>query len=416
MSHKFRILIVMVMALSLLPVSAVSAQETTLPPYCTSGFQASGAFYFICIPPVGWNGDLVVFAHGYVSPTIPPGGYPFDQLALPDGGPSLIEIVNGLGYAFAASGYSKNGLAVQQGLQDTVDLVQIFKDMPGLEDPNFIYLAGASEGGLITTLGIERFAGLFDGGLATCGPLGDFRRQVNYWGDFRVVFDYFFPGILPPSPVAIPDELMANWETVYAPRVAAAIAGNPGRTAQLLSVTHAPIDVGDPASIQETVLGLLWYSVFATNDGIATLGGQPFDNSRKWYSGSANDRRLNRMVQRFSADPAALANIIDYQTSGNLSVPLVSLHTIGDPIIPYWHIPLYRLKVLVAGSGLHYTNIPVLRYGHCAFNQVEVLVAFALLTYQATGEPLTAALEQLPETGSRAEFLKMVEQYQVWEQ
>ena len=36
-----------------------------------------------------------------------------------------------------------------------------------------------------------------------------------------------------------------------------------------------------------------WYNVFATNDGIEKLGGQPFDNGWRWYTGSSDDLRLN---------------------------------------------------------------------------------------------------------------------------
>ena len=33
--------------------------------------------------------------------------------------------------------------------------------------------------------------------LALCGPVGDFAGQIDYLGDFRVLFDYFFPGVIP---------------------------------------------------------------------------------------------------------------------------------------------------------------------------------------------------------------------------
>lgn len=49
--------------------------------------QASGAIYRICMPIFPpWNGDLVVYAHGYVSPTEAV-GIPEDQMRLPDGTP-----------------------------------------------------------------------------------------------------------------------------------------------------------------------------------------------------------------------------------------------------------------------------------------------------------------------------------------
>ena len=61
------------------------------------GVQESGAVYRICMPIFPpWNSDLVVFAHGYVSPTEPV-GIPEDQMTLP-GGITLASIANSLGY------------------------------------------------------------------------------------------------------------------------------------------------------------------------------------------------------------------------------------------------------------------------------------------------------------------------------
>ena len=84
--------------------------------------QASGAITRVCMPAPGrWNGDLVVFAHGYVSPEEPI-GIPEDQLTLPDG-TSLPGILNALGFGFATTSYRKNGLAILPGIEDVKDAV-----------------------------------------------------------------------------------------------------------------------------------------------------------------------------------------------------------------------------------------------------------------------------------------------------
>ena len=182
---------------------------------------------------------------------------------------------------------------------------------------------------------------------------------------------------------------MAGWQTVYAPDIANQLSQNPMNTLHLLNVTQAPIDPLDPTSILTTVLGILWYNVFATNDAIAKLRGQPFDNSSYIYTGSANDTWLNQTVQRFEADRLALNLIAShYQTSGALQVPLVTLHTTGDPIVPYWHESLYSAKVLASGSGPLHTNIPITRYGHCNFTVAEVLAAFQILAQQVTSQSM----------------------------
>ena len=56
-------------------------------------------------------------------------------------------------------------------------------------------------------------------------------------------------------------------------------------------------------------------------------------------------------MQRFSADQAALDEIAaHYQTTGHLSVPLVTLHTTGDPLVLYWHATFYRGKTIAADN------------------------------------------------------------------
>jgi pimeloyl-ACP methyl ester carboxylesterase len=327
-----------------------------------------------------WNGSVVVFAHGYVAPG-PSIGVPTDQLSI--GGVSLPATFNQLGYGFAASSYSKNGLAIVEGVKDTMDLVQnIIK--PQLK-PSRVYLIGASEGGLVTALSAEQLPHVYNAAGAACGPIGSFQRQIDYFGDFRVVFDYFFPGVIPGSPVNIPQKVQTNWLTVYVQQIEAALAANPGAAAQLINVTGASV-TSDPTTVGETVIGLLWYNVFATNDAGTTLGGQPFDNHNRIYLGSSNDLLLNMKVARFTASPKALAAVAaHYETSGKLNMPMVTLHTTGDPIIPYWQEPLYTLKTLAAGAFFERTPLPVAAYGHCAFTAGDVLTAFDIMVLRATG-------------------------------
>lgn len=408
-SARHRALAVLTVAAILLTLLGTSlpaparAQST-----CTDGMQASGAVYRICTPPPGmWNGDLVVFAHGYMAPGEPI-GIPEDQLDLGDD--YLPDIITGLGYGFAMSSYSVNGLAILPGLADTVDVVQVFSQQVGV--PNRVYLTGASEGGLITTLGVEQRTDVFDGGLSTCGPVGDFRQQIDYWGDVRVVFDYFFPGVIPGSAVQIPPEVMDGWEATYRPAAEAALKASPEKTLQLLRVGRVRFNPADLESGVSAILQVLWYNVFATNDGVAKLGGQPFDNRYRIYMGSLNDAALNAGVARFPADPAALAEIERaYQTTGRLAVPQVMLHTVGDPVVPYWHEQLYRLKVAAAGAGRLHTVIPSPALSHCGFAKEEVLAAFGLLVAQVTGGPLAGVEAVLTDAGELARYQELLASY-----
>lgn len=379
------------------------------------GEHSNGAKYCITMPPPPpygvWNGDLVIFAHGYVAVNEPV-DIPWSQMIFSDGSGGEITmplLVNSMGFAFATTSYSENGLAVQQGIADILDLIDVFEAQVGV--PNHIYLVGASEGGLVTTLAIERHPEAFTGGLATCGPIGDFRDQVDYWGDFRVVFDYFMdmPGlnVLPGNAISIPSVLMNKWDSVYVSRIGDVLTGNPANTQQLLSVTSAPIDPFNSNTIGETTLGILWYNVFATDDAIKKLGGKPYDNRDRDYSGSLNDDSLNAGVKRYKAQQSALDEIANYyETSGILLRPLVTMHTTGDPIVPFWHQTYYGEKVIANNPYSPYLPIEITRYGHCSFTLPEIVTGFGNLVFMSTGQ-LSPTPPFMLEAGAQAEAFQL---------
>jgi pimeloyl-ACP methyl ester carboxylesterase len=349
------------------------------------GTQESGAAYRIYFPE-NWNGDLVVFAHSYVFPTAPgtPPEIQDSELSI-DGKspPDLPDLFTGKGYAFAVTSYSKTGLAVVQGVADVVDLAGIFKATWG--NPKNVYLVGLSQGGLVCTLALEQHPEVFSGGLSLCGPIGNFRGQINYWGDFRAVFDYFFPGLIPGSAVGIPTKVNQDWLSYYEQQVIGAIKNNLEATGQLLLVAHAPADPNNPVTVGQTVIGLLRYNVLATDDAKRTLNGQPFDNLDRLY-GSDNDSALNLGVQRFEAQPTALSEVqADYETSGLLTRPLVSMHTKYDPFVPYWHEALYQNKTTQHGLAGNYIGITFERYGHVNFTAQEVSDNFDFLVDRVKG-------------------------------
>lgn len=364
--------------LLLLGVIVPARLQAADPTGCTEGTQTSGALYQICMPP-SWNGDLLLYAHGYVSP--------LDPLAIPAESGEIASAANLLGYAFATTSYSVNGLAVQQGLADILDMVDVFSDTQSAADQ--VYLLGFSEGSLITTLAVEQHPDIFTGGLAGCGPLGDFQKQINYFGDFRLIFDYFFPDLMPGSPIDIPPDLMANWPDHYQTTIEPVITdpANEKLLDKLFQVTDAPYDPAAPATRYDTVYDALRYNVMSTNDGIAKLGGQPFDNIGRVYTGSDDDIALNTSVPRYAADPVATAAITDYQTSGDLALPLVTIHTTLDPIVPVWHTPLYRVKVMHSDNLAQHDHMTIDRYGHCNFEQLELLNALALLLDRVSNPP-----------------------------
>ncbi len=363
--------------------ASTQAQDGTTPwpepPLCNKGTLGQ-QITLICVPPGdSWNHTLIVYAHGFVPPQVPlalPAGE-LSRITLP-GGVSFVTLLLSQGFAFATTSYSKNGYAVQQAEADINSLVAAFK----LANPdlNKVLVVGASEGGLITTELIERDWQSYSGGLALCGPVGGAPYQVKYLGDFRVVFDYFFPGIFGFGVKDVPDNAFLNWDTDVI-KIGTALTTNPENTRQLFKVTHAALDSADPVgSAISTTVQALFYSIWETPDTIATAGGNPFGNRFTLYFGSNNDRLLNLGVERVSADPAAAAYMRQYyQTTGYLQRPLITLHTLQDPQVPFVHELLYFILTLSKGKLANLTIFPVNRYGHCNFTPEEALGAFSLL-------------------------------------
>ena len=358
-------------------IGGVSWAASTCSP---DGVQASGSIYRICMPdPADYNGRVVLWAHGFQDANTPV-EIPEDQLQLGD--VSLPEVVNSLGYGFATNSYSKTGLAVRQGMADLIDLVDIYAQHQGT--PEKVYVTGASEGGLISALLVERYPEIFDGGVAACGPVGNFRFQIGYLGDARALFEYFFPGLIPGDPFHPSPELADGWTEFYEQNVKPVVfaPANRHRLDQLVRVAGLPFNQGNYLETVEVSLrDVLRYAVVNSNDAGATLGGFPFDNTARWYMGSDDDVRLNRRVARASADPAAVREMqAHYNTTGVLRKPLITLHTLRDQQVPYLHEVLYDLKTIKSGAFLtRHLNIPVDRFEHCNFTAGEAVVAFLLM-------------------------------------
>ena len=379
---------------------------------CTpDGLQASGSIYRICMPGPGeYNGDLVIWAHGFQDAGTPV-QIPEDQLVV--GSISIPEVVNTLGFGFATNSYSKTGLAVRQGMADILDLIDIYTAQHGA--PNRVYLTGASEGGLITTLLIEQHPDKFTGGLAACGPIGDFPYQINYFGDARLIFEVFFPGLIPGNPFNPDQSLVANWETYYQQTVKPAVfdPANRKKLQQWVKVAKLPFDAGDFLNtVEVSVADVLRYAVVNAKDAATTIGGFPYDNRDRIYTGSDNDFLLNLLVPRLRADGAALTEMrTRYNTRGQLSVPLVTLHTTRDQQVPQPHQVFYTLKTLFTGDLLSFhVPLTVDRFEHCNFEAAEVLVSFGLLL-QGTGYPLLASeLATVVPQDSQARFKALAQE------
>jgi hypothetical protein len=238
--------------------------------------------------------------------------------------------------------------------------------------------------------------------------MGGAAHQTKYLGNFRVVFDYFFPTVFRDEFKAfeVPALAFQNWgnlSTGYVQDIATALALNPSAANQLFNVTRVALNPQDlSGSALQAALGVLFYSIWETPDLLATAGGIPYDNRLTLYFGSNNDFALNRRVERVASDADARSYLREfYQPSGKLHRPLVSLHTAFDPIVPFNHELIYLGLATLAGRQKNLTILPTASYGHCNFQPAEVLGAFGLLVTQSNGQ-LSPQLRTLTSSAPKA--------------
>ena len=321
-----RIVFGAVVALALLLPAAAVAQPLIQPGPCVDGDLPHGAKSKICVPVTGWNGQLVLDAHGYVDVYQPKDFYHLDF-----GVVNLPFLVQSQGFAFATTTYRQNGLAILEGRTTCSTSSRVHRPGMARRCGPLLPAHPKAAGRHAPARAVSE---LFSSGLAACAPVGSFRGQVNYVGDFRVLFDYFFRNTVPGTVDNVPPDVVPNWLTYTAPRSLRSFRPTP-RRARADAHVRRGLRSRQPGHDRTNDPDVLYYNVFGGTDAEIKLGGNPYGNRLRWYSGSSNDLRLTVRVGRYSASPTALAVITQYQTSGHLTRPLVTLHTRGDEVIPF---------------------------------------------------------------------------------
>jgi hypothetical protein len=215
------------------------------------------------------------------------------------------------------------------------------------------------------------------------------RRQLDYMGNVRVLFDLFYPGVLPGSVVDVPAGLDILSQIVL-PAAAAMTADATGALA-IASLVQTPVPFASAQELLESIATALagaagYPSVLALTHGQAF-----FDNFTTQYQGTllpATLQWINANVQRFSASPAGLNYVERYYTpTGDLRVPALTLSTFRDPLVPGFHQDAYGQIVAAAGNAdrLVQRSVPGTGngYGHCTFTPQELATAFSDLVLWA---------------------------------
>lgn len=308
------------------------------------GRTGPSSFYTLDVPD-GWNGDLVLYAHGITLPASAP-------LALPDVGP-LRDALLANGFAVAMSSFDANGYALKDGLERTQQLSGLFAAHFG--PPRHTYVVGASLGAIIGLDMVESQPGRYDGLVTAAGVLGGTLDEMNHAATLRVLFDALYAGVLPGTlydvPPVDPNQVVAG--------AVAAIQQHPEGLGVILAV------MGDrlrytPGNVPEmigAVVGPLVFQVLAADNVTDLMHGHPFfDNMDVVYQGLGIPQPvlddLNARVARYRADPSALAYVRHYyEPDGDLHVKMIAVHAIRDPQVPYWHVEKYLALVAAAGHS-----------------------------------------------------------------
>src|SRR5438876_1143716 len=177
------------------PLLAATTEGTTTSVWASEvqGVTESGALYALFLPH-DWNGRLVIFIHGLVDPA--------SAIALPTLG-AAADTLRAHCYALAYSSFAENGWAVKDGAQRTHELSDLFAAEFG--EPRRTYLYSQSMGGLIALKLAESYPTQYDGVLAECGVLGGSFARFRYMFDVRLLFDFFYPGVLPGGVLGMPE-------------------------------------------------------------------------------------------------------------------------------------------------------------------------------------------------------------------
>ncbi len=368
-----------------------------------------GANYTISVPS-NWNGTLVLYSHGYVFP-----GQPLLNPAPDVGDPLTGAALLHQGYALAGSSYSQNGWALQQAFHDQIALLDFFDATCG--QPTRTIAWGHSEGGIITAGLVQLYPGRFAGALPMCGVLAG---GVGIWNqalDSAFAFNTLLAGnALSIVHITDPAGTFAQGEGILA--AAQLTAEGRARIALTAALTDIPgwfVPASpEPASKDFTAQEqnqFLWESLidfrfafFARAELEARAGGNPSWNTgvdyRKQLELSSDSREvvalykqagldLNKDLDtlaaapRITADPQAVQYLSSYIIfNGNLSIPVLTMHTTGDGLVVNQDEQAYASVVRAEGNNSLLRQVFVHRAGHCAFTPAETLTAFQTLIHR----------------------------------
>jgi pimeloyl-ACP methyl ester carboxylesterase len=338
----------------------------------------NGAGYRIEVPD-NWNGRLVMWAHGYRGTGL--------ELTVDSHPLRLFLVANG--YAWAASSYSKNAYDPAQGAKDTHALAQFFNGRYG--KPQRTYITGASMGGHVTGVVAEQWPNSYDGAMPICGVLGDY-ELFDYFLDFNLAAQTL-SGVNESYPFGA-DYLSATVPATKAglgPAFPFALNANGQNFKSLVQLRSGGVrPMFEQGWIYWNYLAGDFLFGLGVGDGsLPRSPGVAVQNTDVVYQFDTNPAQsgaetvFNGTVQRVSANPQGrrnngLANVPP--TTGDLRIPMLTLHTLGDLFVPFHMEQEYARRVAVKGNSSRLVQRATRDIGHCTFTPTELVTTFVDLT------------------------------------
>ena len=323
---------------------------------CLSGRDENGAWYVAAIPE-DWNRTLVVHAHGGPRTGAPERDDPLGDL-------DRFSMMVRAGYAWIGSTYRRGGYGVRMAAEDVDNSRRIFRDQ--IERPDRTVLHGQSWGGNVAAKASELYAlspegeTQFDGVLLTNGVLAGGTRAYEFRADLRAVYQFYCRNHPGPQDTAYP---------VWAGLAPESDLTRAGLRERINACTGVDLDPDERTAEQQarldditavigitpdTLVSHMNWSTFLFQDLVQNRlnGANPFDNSDTLYRGSRDDQALNAGVERFRADPDAVARLAyDSDLSGLIAAPTLTVHALHDPTVSFDHEALYAETVAEAGRA-----------------------------------------------------------------
>lgn len=359
---------------------------------CLSGQDVNGAWYVIAMP-AEWNHRLIVHAHGG-----PRTGDPGATDSLED--LLRFSVMVREGYAWIGSTYRRGGYGVRMAAEDTDNSRKVFWSQFGR--PERTILHGQSWGGNVAAKAAELYAldvdgsRNYDGVLITNGVLSGGTRAYQFRAGLRAVYQFYCRNHPAPDEAVYPVwQGLPRDSRMTRPDLRARIEACTGvdkpaaqRTPQQAQRLH---DILSVTGVQEDQLvSHLSWATFLFQDMVQDrLGGlNPFDNAQVVYSGSSDDAALNAGVERFRADPDAVALLAyDSDLSGLIVLPTVTMHALHDPTVSYGVEAAYAATVAAAGRSHLLVQVATDENQHSKLTDAGYLTSLSALEAWIGGGP-----------------------------